>query len=130
MPGYKTPNTTDLSMYDELLHFTHDQSRDTITIAATTIDAGNTAEGTSVLRAGLILAKKTADGLFYPFNSLALDGLEDETSLVVLAQRVEMDGTNKAVVSCWREGSFKSAALIGADIASVDWTRVQRIRRF
>lgn len=130
MPGYKTPNTTDPSMYDELLYFTHDQSRSTITVAASTVDAGNTVEGTNVLRPGLILAMNSTDGLFYPFNSLAADGTQDETKLVVLAERVEMDGTNKAVAGCWREGSFHASKLIGADIANVDWTKVQRLRRF
>ncbi len=129
MPGYKTL-TNAPSVYDELLYATGDEMKNTITIAASTLDAGNTREGTSVLRIGMILAKKAADGLFYPFNSLAADGLEDETNLVILAERVEMDGTNKCVAAAFTQGSFNKDALLGADIANVTWLNVQRLRRF
>lgn len=129
MPGYKNA-TTARSEYDDLLFTTHDYTTGTITIGATTVDAGNTLEGTTVLRKGLILAKKTADGAYYPFNSALADGTEDQAKLVVLAERVEMDGTNKAVAAAFTEGSFKTAALIGADIGNVDWSLVQRLRRF
>jgi hypothetical protein len=129
MPGY-TAVTNAPSVYDDLLHTSHDATLGTITIGSSTVDAGNTREGTSVLRIGMILAKATADGAYYPFNSALTDGTEDSTNLVVLAARVEMDGTNKAVVAAFTEGSFRSASLLGADIASVTWTDVQRLRRF
>jgi len=129
MPGYKATENAP-SVYDDLLHTSHDCTKGTITIGASTIDAGNTREGTNVLRIGMILAKKTTGGQYFPFDSNDTGELDDDTTLVVLAERVEMDGTNKAVAAAFTEGSFRSGALHGADIANVTWTNVQRLRRF
>lgn len=51
-----------------------------ITIDSTAVDAGNTP--TTTLRAGLVMGKKTADGLYYQYDKDGVDGTENTVGIL------------------------------------------------
>lgn len=88
--------------------------RQSAVIDSTAVDAGNTP--TTTLRAGLIMARKAADGNVYPYDADADDGTQ--TPVGVLGEYVDML-KNGVAADRWTKlithGVLKQSALIGAD---------------
>lgn len=83
-----------------------------ITIGSASVDAGNTP--TTMLRAGLILAKKTSDGKYYPATATATDGTQNAE--LILAESVNMldaNGTaqDRASAEVYSGGVFSGSSL-------------------
>lgn len=81
-------------------------------VDSTAVDAGNTP--TTTLRAGLLLGRKTADGLLYAWNPDAVDGTEIYAGVLLVGfSTLNSDGTAAdKTAHVARSGPFKVADLL------------------
>lgn len=113
----------------DLLYSSEGVIFDDVVLDSGCVDAQNSP--TTYLRAGLVLGKLTATGLFTDYDYDALDGSEDEAEVVILAHDVEMDGVNDKQVTVYRAGQFKFDSLhfaTAADKSNFEKTKVQRLQ--
>ena len=88
-----------------------------VIIDAAAVDAQNP-EGTSILRAGLLLARIDATNKYVPFANAATNGSENEENCVLLTHRVEMVAGQDALATCLDAGTHvKREAVIFASAA-------------
>ena len=91
------------------------------TVASTALDAGNTLEGTHILRAGLVVGKITASGKLAQYAAGASDGTE--TAVGVLLNDVDLKNGDPLASAADRVAYIakiarvKESGLIGLDAA-------------
>ncbi len=96
-------------------------------IAAASVDAGNTP--TTTLRGGLIVAKRTADDLWYPYAPTQVDGRD--VALGVLIKAVPMLNPNTGIVENKNGEILIGGNLKAAELVNLDGqARLQLSRQF
>lgn len=105
-----------------------DNLRATVAIAAATVDAG--ASPTTNLRAGLVLGRITATGLYTHWSPAATDG--SEVALLVLAEEMStLDATGTAAIKeahVWVKAILQAAQL--SSLTSVSRRQLQNSGRY
>lgn len=114
---------------DDLLLSTKDIQPITIVVDKAVLDATNP-EGSSILRAGLVLTQITASKKYTNHVTLGGDGSEIEANAVVLSRRVDMgDASADMVTMAYFTATLRASRLIVDDSAGFDWTLVPRLLR-
>lgn len=126
--GFGNQTTAPLGDLDNLLASTVGLELRPVVIAVAVQDT-DSPNGATFLRRGLILTKHTSSGDYVAFATGGSGGAEIEANAVILAENVQMDGTNKAQASAIFKGTVYSDAVYvsGSTLSTLTQADVQRL---